>query len=224
MTDRPSRQAPLHVLVIGSTGPLGRAVLRHADPAQVQLRAFARRPEALADEASAAPSFETVQGDVRDRASLVRALAGVDAVISVLGSKPWHRDAKGVYEEGTANLIAAMRETDVERVVVVTGVGAGDSRGHGPLWYEWLMRPTLLRSAYEDKERQEALLKESSLDWTIVRPGVLVATSPDKQIKAMRTLGPGQKLGSISRDDVARFLLSEVVDPQHSEHVVHLAT
>ncbi|MFT3943787.1 MAG: NAD(P)H-binding protein [Ancrocorticia sp.] len=219
-----SHTNPLRILVIGSTGSLGRAVLRNADSGGVKVRAFARHPEALVDEAGFCVNFEVVRGDVRDVDSLVRALDGVDAVISALGSKPWRRDARGVFEAGTANLIEAMGRTGVERAVVVTGVGAGDSRGHGPFWYNWLVQPTILRSTYADKERQEALLAESGLDWTIVRPAVLSDKGVGRPVRTSVKLGRRQKLGAISRDDVARFLLAETLTPKYVHQIVHLHT
>ncbi len=219
-----SHPNPLRILLIGSTGPLGRAVLRNADPCRVKVRAFARHPEALADEAGFGVNCETAQGDVRDVDSLVRALDGMDAVISALGSKPWRRDARGVFEAGTANLIEAMRRTGVERAVVVTGVGAGSSRGHGPFWYNWLVRPTVLRTTYADKERQEELLADSSLDWTIVRPSILTNKGVAKPVRVSVELGKRQKLGAILRDDVARFLLAETLTPKYIRQIVHLHT
>ncbi|NLA64495.1 MAG: NAD(P)H-binding protein, partial [Leucobacter sp.] len=133
----PTPRSPQRILLIGSTGPMGRAVLTQSDPAQHDIRAFARRPAALE---STWPNV--VQGDVRDRSSLRTALADIDVVICTLGGKPWHRDARGVHEAGTANLISAMNEAGCGRLIAVTGVGAGSSRGHGPFYYNWFARPT----------------------------------------------------------------------------------
>ncbi|MFT3875240.1 MAG: NAD(P)H-binding protein [Propioniciclava sp.] len=215
---------PLKVLLIGSTGPMGRAVLRRADPARVALRAFARTPAALTSDATLPRDIDVVQGDVRDRASIERALAGVDAVICVLGSMPFQKASQGLLEEGTRNLLAAMAQTGCPRLVVVTGMGAGSSRGHGPGFYEWFLRPVILRSVYQDKERQEKLVQESGLDWTIVRPSMLVKTTPARPIKARSSLGVREKMGSISREDVADWLLTETLSPSHRREIVHLYT
>lgn len=210
---------PLRVLLIGSTGPMGRAVLTHADPLAIEVRAFARQPEVLERNWQ-----DVVQGDVRDRESLIDALDGIDAVICTLGGKPWHRDSKHVHEVGTENLISAMHERHCKRLIAVTGIGAGSSRGHGPFYYDWFARPTVLRAVYADKERQEALIEGSNLSWTIVRPSILVPKTPKKAIRAQGKLARTEKMGPISRDDVAQFLLNEVANPAHMNQIVHLYT
>lgn len=215
----PAAASKLRVLLIGSTGPLGRAVIEHSDPVALSIRAFARSPEALAGQAE-----DAVAGDVRDRESLLNALRGMDAVVCSLGAKPWQRDARGVHETGTRNLLSAMGEAGVSRLIAVTGVGAGSSRGHGPIHYNLIARPLILRSVYADKERQEALITNSQLDWTIVRPGILVPRTPAKPIQANAMLGAKEKMGAISRDDVARFLIGEVLHPEHVGEIVHLYT
>lgn len=207
------------VLVIGSTGAMGRTVLRLADPRTTKCTAFARQLSALEG-----VHDDVVQGDIRDRESLATALQGMDAVLCILGGKPWRRGDRGVHEVGTRNLIAEMESAQCNRLVAVTGVGAGSSRGHGPFYYDWFARPTVLRSTYADKERQEALIESSALDWTIVRPSILVAHTPAKPVQQRTNLAKGQKMGPISREDVSRFLLNEITTPRHLRAIVHLFT
>ena len=104
-----------------------------------------------------------------------------------------------------------MQAQNVRRLVCITGTGAGDSKGHGPWWYNWLVQPLVLRGVYEDKTRQEAVVRSSGLDWTLVRPGVLT-NAPAKGLATVRALTDltGQHAGSISRADVAAFCLREV--------------
>lgn len=114
---------------------------------------------------------------------------------------------------GTANLVAAMKQAGVNRLVCITGIGAGESRGHGPWWYNWLVQPLMLRGVYQDKDRQEAVVRGSGLDWTLVRPGALT-NAPAKGAEAVRVLTnlAGVRAGFISRSDVAAFCLSELAD------------
>ena len=120
--------------------------------------------------------------------------------------------------EGTRNLIGAMQPEGVNRLVCITGIGAGESKGHGPWWYDWLVQPLILRGVYADKTRQEALVRKSGLDWTIVRPGALT-NGPAKGSKAVHILTDlnGARAGFISRADVATFCLSEVVDGRYRQ-------
>ena len=210
----------LPILLIGATGPMGRAVLDRAVPDNTgtPVRAFARSPEALAD-----VGVDVVRGDVLDRDSLIAALEGTSGVISVLGSRPTSKDAH-LLEEGTANIIAAMAETGIRRLVCVTGMGAGSSRGHGPWWYDRIVRPTILRGVYADKDRQETLIREADLDATIVRPAVLSDKPHSATVRAVVDLAPGEKMGSITRRDVADFLLAESLTGTHIGQTVHLFT
>ncbi len=61
----------------------------------------------------------------------------------------------------------------MRRRVCITGVGASDSRGHGGFIYDQLFNPPLLRHVCADKDRQEAAIRASGLDWVIVRPVML---------------------------------------------------
>ncbi|MDF2044906.1 NAD(P)H-binding protein [Microbacterium sp. Kw_RZR3] len=207
-----------HALIIGATGPMGRAVLARADALSLRVRALARRPGALAG-----VTDDVVAGDVMDVETIVAALDGIDAVISVLGSRPRASDAH-LLENGTRNVVHAMRERGVRRLLCVTGMGAGDSWGHGPLWYDALVRPTILRSVYADKNRQEAVVRESRTSWTLVRPAVLVNTPQPRLVLAKSRLAPRERMGPLTRTDVACFLVSELLEPAYVGQTVHLFT
>lgn len=206
------------LLVIGATGPMGRAVLQSAQTRGASVRAFARHPDDLAGVVE-----DVAQGDVRRVDTIENALDGVETVVSVLGSRPRAADAH-LLEEGTRNIIAAMQARDVSRLICVTGMGAGDSRGHGPMWYDGLVRPLILRKVYADKDRQEELVRRSGLGWTLVRPAVLVGTPRSKPVMVKDRLARGERMGPLTRDDVAHFLIEETLSPQHVGQTVHLYT
>jgi uncharacterized protein YbjT (DUF2867 family) len=73
----------------------------------------------------------------------------------------------------TRALVDVMAKRNIHRLICITGLGAGDSRGHGGFFFDRLFLPLLLRKVYEDKDRQEDAIRGSTLDWTIVRPMVL---------------------------------------------------
>jgi hypothetical protein len=73
----------------------------------------------------------------------------------------------------TQALVGAMKAEQVTRLVAITGLGAGDSVGHGGFAFDHLIYPLLLRNVYADKNRQEAIIRASGLDWVLVRPSVL---------------------------------------------------
>jgi nucleoside-diphosphate-sugar epimerase len=148
---------------------------------------------------------------------LTRAVEGQDAVVCSLGSGvtgPFKEMT--MLSEGTCNLILAMQEQNVRRIVCITGIGAGDSKGHGPWYYNWLVQPLMLRGVYEDKTRQEEVVRDSGLAWTLVRPGLLT-NGASKGLTAVRAVTDlvDARAGNISRADVAGFCLRELVDDRY---------
>ena len=97
----------------------------------------------------------------------------------------------------------------MSRLVAITGIGAGDSAGHGGILFDNLIFPLLLRKVYADKDRQESIIQNSELAWTIVRPSILNNKAGRKEIRALTDLRDFHG-GSISRQDVATFVLDQV--------------
>ena len=104
-----------------------------------------------------------------------------------------------------------MKAAGVKRLIAVTGLGAGDSRGHGGLLYDAVVFPLLLKRVYDDKDVQEWIIRSSGLDWTIVRPGLLT-NSPVTGRYRVLTTPTDWRFGVISRADVADFLVRQVDD------------
>jgi len=107
-------------------------------------------------------------------------------------------------------LIAAMKVQGVNRLISVTGFGAGDSRASISC-LQRLPFEIVFGRAYEDKSLQERLIKESGLDWTIARPGVLT-TGPRTGRYRILTEPSQWRNGIISRSDVADFLVGQISD------------
>ena len=191
----------MNLLVVGSTGPLGREFIAQAMDAGHVVRALARNPSAL----KPAPSLEVVRGDVFDQPSLDAAARGQDAAVVILGL-PFSalRKPTDVFSQGTRNLIAAMSPAGVRRVIVVSSFGVGDSR-HDARLHERLFFSLALRGAYADKVLQEQVVRESGLDYTIVRPARLTMAKGDGRYTAL--IGPGSIPSPVARADVARFIL-----------------
>ncbi len=107
-----------------------------------------------------------------------------------------------------------MEHHSVKRLICITGLGAGDSKGHGGLLYDKLILPLILRRIYNDKDRQEAAIRQSNLDWTIVRPAVLT-NDPAKGNYRVLTDLTGFTAGKISRADVAAFVLRQLTEERY---------
>jgi putative NADH-flavin reductase len=104
-----------------------------------------------------------------------------------------------------------MKAAGVKRLITVTGLGAGDSRGHGGLLYDAVIFPLFLKRVYDDKDVQEWIIRSSGLDWTIVRPGLLTNNPATGRYRVL-TVPQDWRFGSISRADVADFLVRQVDD------------
>lgn len=193
------------ILVLGATGGTGRLIVAQALARGYDVTALVRSP----GKADGLPGAKLVVGDARDPKVLREALRGRDAVVSALGTPASPFREVTLLSEVTRTLVGAMRDEGVARLVAVTGIGAGDSRGHGGFAFDRLILPLLLRHVYADKDRQEAIVRQSGLDWVLVRPTVLSNKPGRGAVRALVDLA-GFHGGSVAREDVARFVLDQV--------------
>ena len=199
------------VLVIGASRGIGLETVKAALAAGHRVRALARGAAAIAVEHA---QLEKVAADALNRSAVTRALAGVDAVIETLGAPHDFGtllSGTRVFSAATRLLIDAMRETGIRRLVAVTGLGAGDSRGHGGLLYDAIAFPLVLKRIYDDKDVQEQMIRASGLEWTIVRPGLLRSGPATGRARAL-TDPRDWTAGSVTRADVAGFLVREAFE------------
>lgn len=200
-----SRTAHAKILVLGATGGTGRSIVSQALARSHDVLALVRSPE----QASGLSGAQVIVGDARDEATLREALAGRDAVVSALGTPPSPFREVVLLSTATRALVNAMKAAQVSRLVCITGIGAGDSAGHGGFLFDKLIFPLLLRKVYADKNRQEAIVRDSGLDWVLVRPSILNDKPSRGAIRALTDLSSFHG-GTISREDVARFVLDQV--------------
>lgn len=172
----------------------------------------AHRPESpgagtqpLAGGAPTDEAVTAVEGNVLDPAAAAAAVAGADAVVCLLGRTS--DNPEDVVSRGTANIIDAMHDHGVKRLVALTSMGLGSSRRQIP-WYVRVANATVLHDLMADKARQEELVAGSGLDWTIVRPGGL--TDGPHTGEYIHGLDVEVTAGPISRANVADFLLRVV--------------
>ena len=135
---------------------------------------------------------------------------GVTGVVVALGGKTSDVGAT-MLQDGTANIIAAMKANGVTRISVVTTIGAGDSMEQAP-WAFRLLMMTVMSSIMADKNAQESVITSagSDLEYCIVRPGGLKSDPPTGIV----TAGKDQEAGAITRADVAAFCLDAVIEPE----------
>jgi putative NADH-flavin reductase len=193
------------VLIIGATGATGRVLMREALEQGHEVTALARNPSALAPEDHRP---RVLQGNALDASEVEAAVAGQDAVLSALGTRSTRPTT--LFSQSTHNLISAMDKHGVRRLVCITGIGAGESKGHVGFLYDRIMLPFVVKNIYEDKNRQEEAIKQSDLEWVIVRPARLTDEAAKGEYRVY--LGGSYTAKTISRADVAAFMLAQLTD------------
>lgn len=209
------------ILIIGASKGIGLQSVRRALDAGHAVRALARSADRLG---LAHERLEPVAADARDAGAVRSALDGVDAVIHAVGIGPSlgrMMRPTDLFSATTRVLVGAMQDAGVRRLVAVTGFGTGDSR-QALSRVERLGHRVLLGHAYDDKDRQEPIIRASGLDWLIVRPVILTNGARTGRYRVL--VEPGSwRNGLISRADVADYLVREAAAPTLSEATPVLA-
>ncbi len=191
----------MKVLVAGAQGKTARRLVRTLVENGHEVRGLVRKEEQLPDvEADGAePVLVDLEKDGVD-GRVGEAVAGCDAVVFAAGAGPGSGNARKETMDfgGAAKLVEAAEANGVGRYVMLSSVGASDPEA-GPE----AMRPYLRAKAKADER-----LRESGLDWTIVRPGRLTEEGGTGGVEAAESLG---RRGEISREDTAR-VLAEVLE------------
>lgn len=209
----------MNLLIVGASRGIGLRLLVQALGCGHAVTAFSRHPEQIV---ATHPRLRKVKGNVLDPEAMAAALAGQDAAVCAIGKKmPWDAPPD-LFSRGTECLLQAMQQTGVRRLVCVTGIGAGETRGHGGVLFDRLFFPLLLSRMYADKDRQEALVRASATDWTLVRPGVLTDGPLTGDYRALTDL-KGVTARAIARADVANFIL-EALEHRRWIHEAPLLT
>lgn len=202
----------LQLLVLGATGRTGRALLLQAVERGHRVTAFVRAPEKLG-------MFREIvavrQGDPRNAEDLRRALAGHDAVVSVLGAPATGRTT--LLRDCARSLINAMETEGLRRLLVVSAAVLFKGRVLAAL-----LRNTFLRHVAEDAAEMERYVMSSDLEWTIARPPRLTNGLLTGGYRVtVGGLPPGRR--SVSRADLAHFLLGEAETNAHVGAIVGMA-
>jgi len=209
----------MRLLIVGASGGTGRELVRQALDRGHSVTAFVRSPGRLR---LTHPHLTAATGDVMKPETLDAAVRNQDAVLSALGHKRWFYPTR-ILSAGTRHLIDAMDRHGVRRLIVETALGVGDAWWQMGLSYTLFVKVFILPLYFFDKGRQEAIIRDSGLDWTIVRPGAL-NNGPRRGV--YRT---GPRVGHwlwtvrIPRADVAAFMLDQVSSPRYVRATVGIA-
>ncbi|MEP3276230.1 MAG: SDR family oxidoreductase [Stappiaceae bacterium] len=202
----------MKIIVFGATGTLGRIIVEQALNNGHAVTAFTRTGQF---NHANHPALDVVQGDVLDAAAVSYALSGHDAAICALGAGR----KGGLRAAGTRHILAGMKEHGIRRFVCLSSLGVGDSAGNLNFFWKNIMFGLLLRPAYADHGIQETIVRNSELDWTIVRPAAFTdgpKTGAYKHGFSGKTQ-EGLQL-KISRADAAEFMLAQLNSNMYLHH------
>jgi putative NADH-flavin reductase len=197
----------MKLVIFGATGTVGRQVVQQALEQGHIVTAVARNLTKLDVQH---PHLNLVQGDVMDASAVEQAIRGRDAAICVLGAGKQLKST--IRSEGTQHIIQAMEKVGMRRLICLSTLGAGDSWGNLDFYWKYVMFGFILRQVFADHERQEALVRNSNLDWTIVRPGALTDGPLTGCYRHSFPSSDRTITLQISRADVADFILKQLSD------------
>ena len=149
-----------------------------------------------------------VEGDVADMATVEQAVQGQDAVLSALGGASLFKRNPALVK-GVENIVRAMEQHNVRRLVYQSSLGVGDSRKQVNFFVRYIVVPLVLRNAIADHTDKENIIKQSGLDWVIVRPAGLTDDERTGEYRSGEDIEFGAR---IARADVADFMLKQLTD------------
>lgn len=201
----------MKLAVFGATGPTGRQFVEQAAAKGHELRSLVR------PQSTAPPGTEVVAGDVLDAEAVASTIAGTDAVVCVLGLP---KGGGTVISDGTANIIKAMTAQQVSRLVAVTVHGLNDSKDDAGFFGKVIVAK-LAKARFEDRARQEQVIFDSAVDWTVLRPARLTDGDASGAYELSTKLKTGMS-AKVRRADVAAALLEIVESDRFSRQPVSI--
>lgn len=208
----------MKLLILGATGGTGRQLVQQALDAGHEVTALTRD--------SAHPfrphdRLRLMSGSVTDDPlGLDRAMQGQGAVTSALGRGRSFKSTN-LIQRSVPPILAAMRTHGIRRLIFTSAIGVGDTIYEVPLLPR-IFSGTLLRNIYADKAAGEAHIRRRDLEWTLVQPAQLTDGPLTRTYRTGERF-PLPALPTISRADVAHFILTQLEDPAYVRKVALIA-
>ena len=207
--------APVRLIVFGASGGCGSQFVTQAAARGHQVTAIVR----AATRYQAPDGVAVVRGDVLDPSFVASVVPGHDAVASCVGIRYTHPWAKrespdDFISRATTHIVSGMKASSLRRVSVISAAGVGDSRPARNLVIRLLIATSNVGVGYADLARVEEILKASGLDWQAVRP---IRLSGGTGTGRPRITDRFPASRTISRADVAAFMLAELERPAFTE-------
>lgn len=213
----------MKVLLLGATGRTGKLVLQELLQRKHQVNVLVRDRSRIQTPVEGINVFE---GDPRSAQSLFEAMRGCDVLINVLNVSrksdfPWARlrTPECFLSETAQNYINLSDNAGLKKIIVCTAWGVNETKYHIPLWFRLFIDYSNIGKAYRDHERQEQRLRASDLNYVIVRPTGLTNSKKPGKVRVSTNNHPKPKL-TISRTDLAKFLVNQIADQTFTKQAV----
>ncbi|HOY52255.1 MAG TPA: SDR family oxidoreductase [Prolixibacteraceae bacterium] len=208
----------MNITIFGASGRTGQQLVSQALERGHHVTAYVRRPESLTVQHY---GLRVITGMLNEPDKLREAIAGADACLSVLGGNSLCKRSVA-FTNGIDRIVNLMEQEGVPRFIYLSSVGAGESRNFLPQPLRFLIADVMLRVPLADHQANEQRIVNSTLQWTVVRPGGLADGPPtgkclhgsDKTVFKSNT--------SIPRADVAAFMLDQLTDTAYVKKAVWL--
>lgn len=191
----------MKIAVFGATGGTGLEIVKQALERGHVVTAFVRNPDKMMVQNE---RLTIIKGDIHNVSDVEHGVLGQDAVICALGARDLKKTM--IRTEGTIHIIEAMKRDNIKRLFVISSLGVGESWNTISLINKVFLS-TLLKSTRKDHEAQEAAVKTSGLDWTIIRPSGLTNEPRTGNYSVGENIHA--KTYQISRGDVADLILND---------------
>jgi uncharacterized protein YbjT (DUF2867 family) len=201
------------LLVLGGSGRTGSHILTQASERGHGVRALVRRPDSV----HAPVGVELIRGTPTNIDDIGHAAHSVDAVVVALNNarasdNPWSKQISPptFMTDAVRATLTVMAEQHIRRIVIISAIGVGDSwTVVNPLMRAFILLSNI-RKGYADHNGVDRVVRESDVDWTLVRATGLTDKPPSGPLHHTE-VGKGKPGGmTVSRSEVARFVLDAV--------------
>ena len=208
------------IVVFGANGGIGKYLVAHALENNFEVTAIVRNPATLEIEHT---NLTIVKGDILKPETYTEAIKGATAVVSAIGTRDIKKPTT-IFSQGVSNIISAMKTSEVERIICISASGIEVSPKLNFV-LRFMVKNVLqkiLRHPYNDMRKMEEVLRESNLNWTAVRPPRLTNKAFTGKYRYAANAFLDNCL-SISRTDVAHFIIQNIDNPKTYQATVEVA-
>lgn len=198
----------MNISIIGASAGVGLATVKQTLERGHRVTTLSRSEVSLPE----SDNLKTIKGNALNEDDLRNAIRNSDAIIVTLGTKGSIRATTLCADFARILLKLHSQENIKVPVIILSGFGASESIHYANIIQQLVFR-FILNKVYADKEKMERLIRKSTLNWELVRPGILTNKPLTQKYKVDTTYHEGMKTGSISRNDVADYMVRQAEKP-----------